>query len=542
MEDGIFFNQSKYIKEILKKFGLEDSEPMKTPVSSDTKLTKDEEYESVDSTKYRGMIGTLLYLTASRPDIMFSVCLCARFQEVPKTSHLEAVKRIFRYIKGTTHLGLWYPKGTDIETVVYADSDHAGDYMDRKSTSAEYASARKACQQALWMKQALIDYDIRLNDIGHISIEKVSSIDNITDILTNPLNVNRLTIYVLVGTHSINCSSFLLPPILFKQEVRSEVTSLFIAPPDLDSISCSTPCHDNLITSSEVTMPRITELDHQNTRNYIPIISNEFDQPLQNTLKLLEKRYFHEDRVVSHNFENMNSINAKFESIGFECLLKINEKIVPRFVLEFYSQLEFNYNSEGHFVIHFVIQNKSFSCTLEEFGHILGIPSKVHCSYSDKWSRDYLEISTPTKGQITRVRNKKTINVDDNEILNHEIQHHMSSWDEIILENAFCLGGHRDHANLPYGMLLTRLFTHIVSSFPELSNDHYILCDRVMHPIAPHYERKTQTNHGTKRCRSSNPSSSSNVLDHPSSSHHVDKNDEESFHSNTPSPSQLINS
>ncbi|GKA20865.1 retrovirus-related pol polyprotein from transposon TNT 1-94, partial [Tanacetum coccineum] len=123
MEDGIFFNQSKYIKEMLKKFGLEDSKPMKTPMSSDTKLTKDEECESVDSTKYRGMIGSLLYLTASRPDIMFSVCLCARFQEAPKTSHLEAVKRIFRYIKGTTHLGLWYPKGTDIgNRVVYADS------------------------------------------------------------------------------------------------------------------------------------------------------------------------------------------------------------------------------------------------------------------------------------------------------------------------------------------------------------------------------------------------------------------------------------
>ncbi|GKA87603.1 retrovirus-related pol polyprotein from transposon TNT 1-94 [Tanacetum coccineum] len=112
MEDGIFFNQSKYIKEMLKKFGLEDSKPIKTPMSSDTKLTKDEECESVDSTKYRGMI------------------------EAPKTSHLEAVKRIFRYIKGTTHLGLWYPKGTDIETVVYADSDHAGDYeiMPRKSS------------------------------------------------------------------------------------------------------------------------------------------------------------------------------------------------------------------------------------------------------------------------------------------------------------------------------------------------------------------------------------------------------------------------
>nr|GEZ85646.1 retrovirus-related Pol polyprotein from transposon TNT 1-94 [Tanacetum cinerariifolium] len=134
IEDGKFFNQSKYIKEMLKKFGLEDSKPMKTPMSSDTKIMKDEECVLVNNTKYRGLIGSLLYLTSSRPDIMFSFCLCTRFQEAPKTSHLEAVKRIFQYIKGTTHLGLWYPKGTGIETIVYADSDHAGDYVDQKST------------------------------------------------------------------------------------------------------------------------------------------------------------------------------------------------------------------------------------------------------------------------------------------------------------------------------------------------------------------------------------------------------------------------
>nr|GEW33647.1 hypothetical protein [Tanacetum cinerariifolium] len=228
LDDVIFFNQSKYIKEILKKFELEDSKPMKRPMSTEIKLTKDEECEPVDNTKYRGMI------------------------EDPKTSHLEAVKRIFRYIKGTTHLGLWYPKGSDIETIVYVDSDHAGDYIDRKSTSgvstfmgycltswfskkqtalaistteAKYVSAKKACQQALWMKQALMDYGVRLDDIpimcdnkgaidlsknpvqhsrtkhieirhhflrdnvqkGNISIEKVSSKDNIADILTKPL-------------------------------------------------------------------------------------------------------------------------------------------------------------------------------------------------------------------------------------------------------------------------------------------------------------------------------------------------------------------
>nr|GEU65012.1 hypothetical protein [Tanacetum cinerariifolium] len=210
---------------MLKKFGLEDSKPTKTPMSTKIKLTKDNEADSVDSSKYR---------------------------ENPKTTHLEAVKRIFRYIRGTSHLGLWYPKGTRIETVVYADSDHAGDYVDRKSTNgvctfigccltsgfakkqtalviftteAEYLSAGKACQQALWMKQALIDYGIRLDDVlimcdnkgdidlsknpvqhsrikhieirhyflldnvqkGNISIEKIAFEDNITDIFTKPL-------------------------------------------------------------------------------------------------------------------------------------------------------------------------------------------------------------------------------------------------------------------------------------------------------------------------------------------------------------------
>ncbi|GJZ96075.1 retrovirus-related pol polyprotein from transposon TNT 1-94, partial [Tanacetum coccineum] len=100
-DDGIFFNQSKYVKEMLKKFGLEDSKPIKTPMSSETKLTRDEDGEPINDTKYRGMIGSLLYLMASHPDIIFSVCLCARFQEAPKTTHLEAVKRIFRYIKGS---------------------------------------------------------------------------------------------------------------------------------------------------------------------------------------------------------------------------------------------------------------------------------------------------------------------------------------------------------------------------------------------------------------------------------------------------------
>ncbi|XP_071705180.1 uncharacterized mitochondrial protein AtMg00810-like [Rutidosis leptorrhynchoides] len=142
LEDGTFTNQQKYIHDMLKKFVMENSKPMFTPMATNVKLTLEGEVDSFDSTKYRGMIGSLLYLTASRPDIMYSVCLCARFQENPKMSHVEAVKRIFRYLKGTMHLGLWYPKFTGVDIMCFTDSDHGGSLIDQKSTSGVCAFFR----------------------------------------------------------------------------------------------------------------------------------------------------------------------------------------------------------------------------------------------------------------------------------------------------------------------------------------------------------------------------------------------------------------
>ena len=104
--EGTFVNQAKYTKEIIKKFRLEEGKTMSTPISPSTKLNKDEYGKKVDEKTYRGMIGSLLYLTASRPDIMFSVYLCARFQSNPRESHLKAVKRIIRYLKDAINLGL----------------------------------------------------------------------------------------------------------------------------------------------------------------------------------------------------------------------------------------------------------------------------------------------------------------------------------------------------------------------------------------------------------------------------------------------------
>ena len=192
--EGIFICQTKYIRDLLKKYVMEDSTPAKTPMATATKLDQDKSGKKVDITLYRGMIGSLLYLTASRPDIMFATCLCARFQADPKESHLIAVKRIFRYLKGTPNLGIWYPKDTGFDLIGYTDSDYAGCKIDRKSTSgscqflgrrlvswfskkqhsvstltaeAEYIAAGSCCAQLPWMRNQLKDYGI---DLDHIPI------------------------------------------------------------------------------------------------------------------------------------------------------------------------------------------------------------------------------------------------------------------------------------------------------------------------------------------------------------------------------------
>ena len=135
LKEGTFIHQEKYTKDILKKFKMDDCKPIKTPMPTNGHLDLDEGGKSVDQTLYRSMIGSLLYLTASRPDIMFSVCMCARFQANPKESHLSAVKRILRYLKYTPSIGLWYPKGASFTLLGYSDSDFAGSRVDRKSTS-----------------------------------------------------------------------------------------------------------------------------------------------------------------------------------------------------------------------------------------------------------------------------------------------------------------------------------------------------------------------------------------------------------------------
>ncbi|GJS53487.1 putative ribonuclease H-like domain-containing protein [Tanacetum coccineum] len=184
-EDGIFISQDKYVGEILKKFGFSSIRTASTPMETNKALTKDEDGEDVDVHLYRSMIGSLMYLTSSRPDIMFSVCACSRFQVQPKVSHLNAVKRIFRYLKGQPKLGLWYPKDSPLILEAFSDSDYAGASLDRKSTTggcqflgsrliswqckkqtvvanstteAEYIAASHCCGQVLWIQNQMLDY------------------------------------------------------------------------------------------------------------------------------------------------------------------------------------------------------------------------------------------------------------------------------------------------------------------------------------------------------------------------------------------------
>ncbi|GJQ93034.1 putative ribonuclease H-like domain-containing protein [Tanacetum coccineum] len=221
---GIFISQDKYVHESLRKFNYTDVKAASTPTDLEKPLVKDADAGDVDEHLYGSMIGSLMYLTTSRPDIMFAVCACARFQVSPKTSHLLAVKRIFRYLKGKPSLGLWYSKDSPLELVAYTDSDYAGATLDRKSTTggcqflgnrliswqckkqtvvatstteAEYVAAASCCGQVLWIQNQLLDY-------GYNFMNTVIYIDNTSTIciIENPVQHSK-TKHIEIRHHFI---------------------------------------------------------------------------------------------------------------------------------------------------------------------------------------------------------------------------------------------------------------------------------------------------------------------------------------------------
>ncbi|GKB91533.1 putative ribonuclease H-like domain-containing protein, partial [Tanacetum coccineum] len=222
--DGIFISQDKYVADILKKFDFCSIKTATTPIESNKPLVKDEDGIDVDVHVYRSMIGSLMYLTASRPNIMFAVCACAIFQVTSKALHLHAVKRIFRYLKHQPKLGLWYPRDSPFELEAFSDSDYGGASLDRKSTTggcqflgrrliswqckkqkivtnstteAEYVATANCCGQVLWIQNQMMDYGFNFMNTK-IHIDNASTIC----IVKNPVYHSR-TKHIEIRHHFI---------------------------------------------------------------------------------------------------------------------------------------------------------------------------------------------------------------------------------------------------------------------------------------------------------------------------------------------------
>jgi hypothetical protein len=202
-DEGIFISQTKYINEMLKKFQMQDCILVGTPMVTGCKLSQNDDSKNVEQTMYRSMIGSLVYVTATSPNVMHVVCQVDRFQASPKASHLLAFKMILIYLKGTIEYGLWYLKGNQLDLYAFTDVDWAGCVDDRKSTSgatfylggclvswsskkqssislsiveAGYIAAADCCTQVLWMKQMLLEIHIHYDALIPIFCDNTNAI------------------------------------------------------------------------------------------------------------------------------------------------------------------------------------------------------------------------------------------------------------------------------------------------------------------------------------------------------------------------------
>eukprot|EP00253_Pinus_taeda_P024914 PITA_24914 len=202
-KDDIFLSQTKYLKQILKKYGMEDSKPVCTPMVTGCSLSANDESATFHQPTYRSMVGSLLYLTGTRPDIMHAIGIVGRLQANPKATHLQVVKRIFKYLQGTQNYGLWYPRDTNLTLHAYTDANWAGSVDDRKRTSggaffmgprlvswfskkqssialstseAEYVAVAYCFTQLLWMMQTLQDIQVTCTSPISIFCDNTSAI------------------------------------------------------------------------------------------------------------------------------------------------------------------------------------------------------------------------------------------------------------------------------------------------------------------------------------------------------------------------------
>ncbi|GJR06761.1 hypothetical protein Tco_0529745 [Tanacetum coccineum] len=284
-------------------------------------------------------------------------------------------------------------------------------------------------------------------------------------------------------------------------------------------------------------MPRKSSEDYKNTRHYILIISHEFRSPIREKLRNLEQRYIHEGRVVFDNFTDLNYVRSLFDFVEFECLLEINEQVCPRFILESYSQFRLSYSDEGACVF-------TDRWRLDELAYGISLDGPYQTN-PPSIEDIILSIRIDREGQVRCIRHEEEIDVLEYQVLTRKIEPTLKPLEEIIWENVFCLGVTRITflLLLPYGMLLTRLFTFIMNEYPELNNESYVLYDRVMTPLAAQLERKPRRGRGMRRGRHS---TSSSTFDQTSSFHLNDDddygNDKGTSRASTPSPIRYVNS
>ncbi|KAD0942788.1 hypothetical protein E3N88_43529 [Mikania micrantha] len=364
--DGIFIHQSKYTKELLKKFDLQNCKQCSNPMSSTTQLDADLKGKSVDETLYRCMIGSLMYLTTSRPDIMFATCVCARFQAAPKESHLIAVKRIFRYLQGTQSLGIWYSTGHSCKLVAFSDSDYAGCKLTRKSTSggcqflgnclvswqskkqtsvatstaeAEYSAATSCTSQILWHQTQLLDYGIKESKTP-LLMDSASALC----IVKNPVQHSR-TKHIEIRHHFIrDCfEKGLIDPKFVPS--ADELADIFTKPLD-------TSTFQNLVLRLE---PEVTEVQKEQVKpstQSTQLIPDDAPPKKRRILRIQEEEDTdEEDRlpistVLQAKIQKPESSKAGSEQVAQKRIVKLIANYVPEKGSVFGQQLKITPESQ----------------------------------------------------------------------------------------------------------------------------------------------------------------------------------------------------
>ncbi|GJW24236.1 hypothetical protein Tco_0038047 [Tanacetum coccineum] len=350
-------------------------------------------------------------------------------------------------------------------------------------------------------------------------------------------------------------------------------------------------------------MPRTIIGDIPLTKSYIPKVSETPEYPkYPGFLPSLLNSINPSKTVVFTRFKSLyyqsNGIERLFTNIHFNCLFEINEPIVPWFILDFYSQVKVQTDKYGYLLISFMIQHEFITLSLAQFGQILKIPYNGQAVFTKEWDLASLAFFKETEGpyhtslptpdelrqfiQLERTESNRTIKsknviLTPNQILTKELRHDMKRWEELIRENVFGLGGHRDHlsaclahmlycivaeeqynlayffvkriesaratstANLSYGMFLTRLFRYVMEYYPHLDNDIYNVVDRVMRPLALKQTRKPLSDCGMPKAHHSVSSSSAHHFG-SSSYYESDEKDEGTSQARTSSSTTYLNS